>query len=469
MLKGDYLNNADVKDFTKWLATALNDKSITHSYTMPGDKQINFSGLEDALYQYYWRFKVQIPGKQRKREGEDYAASAEVLTILSQGLSNSIRLANLPEKNPAIRDWSIAVMKWGGVTNGNVKWLNANVNNLADKIEDTSNILRGNNDDLNILRPVITRFNAGMTKIYSLLLEDFIIYDSRVAAALAWLVVCWCRENRLAAVPELLQFSCMPPNQDNNARIQKIRNPSNGGYSFPWMNNNPSRHAHWNLRASWILAKAINTSKGTRFHAHINPLRALEAALFMWGYDLGQNSPNKTVPNNPTGNIPSSHQRTIQPDTVLDTTENAWQESVTHGGKKKQFSWRFDNDSDAIVIDRKLTRHDIFTLREIFSVIQALYGNLADDWYPLANSVVKMEDGTEVIGLGSSIYAGSNDTTHGQAASQLGVILEYAGIFKWNGRSRNIAWRLRSNLPPRTVEELRSYFESSLAISQKVM
>ena len=36
--------------------------------------------------------------------------------------------------------------------------------------------------------------NSGFTKIYSLYIDDFIIYDSRVGAALGFLVRCYCEE-----------------------------------------------------------------------------------------------------------------------------------------------------------------------------------------------------------------------------------------------------------------------------------
>ena len=42
-----------------------------------------------------------------------------------------------------------------------------------------------------------------------------------------------------------------------------------------------------NLRASWILAETLRKSKEACFHRKSDPLRALEASLFMWGYDLG--------------------------------------------------------------------------------------------------------------------------------------------------------------------------------------
>jgi hypothetical protein len=64
-----------------------------------------------------------------------------------------------------------------------------------------------------------------------------------------------------------------------------------------------------------------------------------------------------------------------------------------------------------------------------------------------------MYHGTEVAGLGSTIYRlCAGDTFHAQGASYLGVVLEEAGILEWNGRPRGIEWRL-SNYPE-TVEAL---------------
>lgn len=59
---------------------------------------------------------------------------------------------------------------------------------LANEIDSVKTILSGN-DDNSALK--VRRFNAGMSKVYSLIVADFIIYDSRVAAALAWFVARW--------------------------------------------------------------------------------------------------------------------------------------------------------------------------------------------------------------------------------------------------------------------------------------
>ena len=52
----------------------------------------------------------------------------------------------------------------------------------------------------------LNRFNAGITKVYSMVLENFIIYDSRVAAALGWLVAQFCRALFVTAVSRAWTF-----------------------------------------------------------------------------------------------------------------------------------------------------------------------------------------------------------------------------------------------------------------------
>ena len=66
-------------------------------------------------------------------------------------------------------------------------------------VEQVAEVLRqGNLDSPEFFSDL--RFNAGMTKVYSLMCDNFIIYDSRVAAALGWLVMKYCRDRKLTAL-----------------------------------------------------------------------------------------------------------------------------------------------------------------------------------------------------------------------------------------------------------------------------
>jgi len=75
----------------------------------------------------------------------------------------------------------------GGVRNRNDAWLQDNQVGLAAYLAHNAELL---NDPLCNADNVenVGRYNAGMTKIYALLLDAHIIYDSQVAAALALMV-----------------------------------------------------------------------------------------------------------------------------------------------------------------------------------------------------------------------------------------------------------------------------------------
>ena len=298
-----------------------------------------------------------------------------------------------------------------------------------------------------------------MTKVYSLLVPNFIIYDSRVAAALAWLVTKWCKHVSKRSVPDLLAFPCMPAKDGDNPRIRKSRNPSCGDWFFPRMNGNVRRHAQWNLRASWVLRECLNLSSGTEFHKcpPPNDLRALEAALFMLGYDLNQsslpNSPFETMLDEPCNTEPFISYDEPESDIDISQCKEGWESSSTLGGREKPFAWVFNIDKDSIVIDRGLRNNDEFSESEIFCLLHRLYDRFGYDWFPLANSLTKLPIQTETDGLGSTIYSMSHDTTHAQAASQSAILMQY-GLFEWNQRSRCIAWRMRETPPP-TIDDLR--------------
>jgi len=52
-------------------------------------------------------------------------------------------------------------------------------------------------------------------------------------------------------------------------------------------------------------------------------------------------------------------------------------------------------------------------------------------WFPLANDVQKLGNGTEVTGLGVAILNHApGDIEHAQGASYLGVVLDHLGVLK---------------------------------------
>jgi hypothetical protein len=272
MNKQEYLNDEHVKSFIAWMGQQLHAASrLGHGYVRPGSAPLHFANLAAAFDGYDWEFSfLRIDG--RRCAGRSFAENAAVL----DGLQQRLRDAVAAHDDAMACDAAVEVMRWGGVAPRNEAWLRANENGVDDDRAD--------------LGPGL-RFNAGMTKVYSLLLDHFVIYDSRVAGALAWFAAAWVAEQGARRIPDSLRFPCMPAKEDAKARRRKLRNPWTGENGFPTLGSRPHVHARWNLRASWIVRALLELDPGTVFGSGTAGSRRLEAALFMWGYDLTPPTP----------------------------------------------------------------------------------------------------------------------------------------------------------------------------------
>jgi hypothetical protein len=173
-------------------------------------------------------------------------------------------------------------LQWGGVLPRNkqrllstpnvMNYFNSNIQKFISPTLDTSN-------DLSTIH-----LNSGYTKIYSLLIDNFIIYDGRVGAAMGLLVSEFLKVKKFINIPTTLDFAYGNPKMsDSNKKDFSKRNPSNFEYKFKALSNNSRLHIDNNIRANWLLQRVATESK---FNSLKNPLRSLEAALFMIGYDI---------------------------------------------------------------------------------------------------------------------------------------------------------------------------------------
>ena len=123
----------------------------------------------------------------------------------------------------------------------------------------------------------VSLINSGFSKIYSLLLDGFPIYDSRVACGLASLVRLSCEETGRPDVPAALAFG-IPPSQ---ARAH--RDPSCRELSFPriWT---PRRYAQSNVMAAWL--PDVISQHPPFAELGSERQRTLQSAMFMIGYTV---------------------------------------------------------------------------------------------------------------------------------------------------------------------------------------
>lgn len=385
-----------VREFIDWLAGNLSSKTLfMHEYIdRRSGRKWQFNGLEDACERYQWKHRG-VPGVP---PGNTLASNADALDALRTALQSALACGN----DHAACDAACAVMRWGGVGAGNIRWLQTNTEGLAKLLCSTTAVLDSGNPGL--LHKNL-RFNAGMTKVYSLLAEDFIIYDSRVAAALGWLVVKYCQENGLSRVPEGLAFPWAPSKEAPNAAVPKNRNPGRNGLSFPRLNPGPL-HAEWNLKASWILGEVLRRDKTSQFvqPSSIPALRRLEAALFMIGYDLPRSDrAAQAVPSS----IPAPHP--------------AWTECYTTA-RQKQFHYRID---DTGIL---LKRGSRFPVDVINRMLNNLREECGDAPFRLANSATQVRANEAEFGIGTAYFRATYDRGNPPDSSALAAVLADIGV-----------------------------------------
>lgn len=279
----DYLNIKVVKEFVGYLATILSGECEVDSGYFDRFKRVHvkFGVLQDAFDSYYW-----------PKPGESYKNNAAALSLLQDRVRRVFNDGSAA--GGEINECIGGVLLWGAggkktqIYTANMSWLEMQ-NSFG---RGTNEILKsacdafGESFDESMFGNDGIRSNAGFTKIYALLLDDFVIYDSRVAAALGSLVVRFCRDKKLDYIPESLLFNWMPATGADN------RNPSTESLVFMPVRNIASRHAYSNWRANIVIknaiSKAMMTGRGVDWMTNDvqsgdTALRRVEAALFMLG------------------------------------------------------------------------------------------------------------------------------------------------------------------------------------------
>ena len=296
MNKSSYLALSEVKDFIEWLSALLNSdipESFVHGYLIEprgrasSRKQWRCSTIYNAFEQSEWRFSFKDCYTGENKQGSSYSESEAELNYLREKLIAAVKSG---DNNSCFNVCSM-ILKWGGVlgsrNRGNEKILHEMREYLASYLKKVKVFFEGKCElssryqiKLEIGKVDIV-MNAGFTKIYSLLCDEFIIYDGRVGAALGCLVVSFLNSpmgERCKAIPAGLDFYY------GNAKNPKVnRNPSVGNYQFKALSTSYPVHIRNNLKANWIIS-ALNLKDSKGFSSSILPTRSFESALFMIGY-----------------------------------------------------------------------------------------------------------------------------------------------------------------------------------------
>ena len=270
MDRAAYLSDADVRAFLDWAEPIVTQKwRIDHSWTSPKWGTRCFETLFDAYKGYEWKFRVNLPD-HGMCEGESYEDSVRVLDALRRQLRENAERGD----TDGFLEAAIAVVEWGGVRR-NRQRLRDLGDEVLPRLTANARLLDPDTADLDHLSG-IEEMNSGFSKIYSLLLTDFPIYDSRVACALASLVRWFCQEKDRESIPGALAFRVLP------AQGKARRDPSGEHFKFPKVHYpGTARYAQSNVMAAWLLGEL---AKHPPFCGEDDPLHALQSAMFMIGY-----------------------------------------------------------------------------------------------------------------------------------------------------------------------------------------
>lgn len=412
-----------VQPFINWLSENLYNETLEHSYINRRNSQpVCFASIYDAFEKYQWSHpaidRLHVP------KGNTFASNAEALGALRENLRASIK----NESDEGTCQAAVDVMSWGGVTLGNTSWLIANTNGLAVRLAEIRDGLDSGNSRHQSLIDRTLRFNAGMTKVYSLISKDFIIYDSRVAAALG-LAIAKYVESGNSMVQEL-GFPWSPAKEGKNARNPKNRDPGTGELKFPRLREGPL-HAEWNLKASWLLCAVIEQDKKKqgKFAQLDEPLRGLEAALFMIGYDL------PGLPVTADDALRDNDELPLSSDLYPGPWTDCW--TLVH---RNPFEYRLTDGGVEVRNGRK------YPDEIVNGTLSKLWNYFGNEAFPLQNSLTAVPDGTAEMGLGVAYY--QTCQRNPPDTSRLAAVLEDQQILLrvHVENSRGLHWKINSDL-----------------------
>lgn len=256
--------------------------SFCHAYqTKKPKNQYKFHSIYDAYQKYAWNFKC-VDENNKTIEGYTLAESTKALNNVKHLLAESIERNDYEMCQSAC----LQVLKWGGVLNKNQDIIFQLDTDIIAYMTNARTIL-AHIETIDERKLSTLHMGSGFSKIYALLLDDFVIYDSRVGAALCFLIRKYCEENKISQVPTVLQFSWALARGKSCPIVYNPRNPGNSKYHFPVFTTNKTRHFSDNIKANWLL-QLILDSTSSQFSdlPKAEQLRALESALFMIGYQV---------------------------------------------------------------------------------------------------------------------------------------------------------------------------------------
>jgi hypothetical protein len=285
MEKRQYLDRPHVRAFCNYLARWF-DSGQVHlrlkaTRFVPGGIDTECCGIAEILENYRWA------SSWTDSNGVEVASSCWKSTEKSLfGLRRQLSAAIKERKDTPVLEACRRVCEWGG-DRSFLKGAMAFLSNLqgqgavSNYLERCKNELALSSADLGKLqRAPSIKMNSMLSKIHALLADDGLpIYDSRVAGAIGGLVELYLRAEKVGRRPHELDFPAIQVHRSAASLIP--------GVVPKWVSYSDSRS--WvdaKVRLGWILRAVVEPSEGEVQERAERRMHAMEAALFMVGYDV---------------------------------------------------------------------------------------------------------------------------------------------------------------------------------------
>ncbi len=294
MMRQLFLQDADVREFSEWLAGRLTDLTVRLNMSISPYMPLGLNAVTtfDQLVPdcYRWRFTGMVTG--------DWLETMMRMRDLSIALREAVDRDDVAATHAACE----AIVEWGADRNSRVG-ASAYLVGLGDKLpvylKTSGNALRLAEPDPSGTFRSIPRMNSTLCKIHALYAADGLpIYESRVAAAVGTLVEMWRRDTGRDAqpLPPMLRFPAVGNQLQRRVRraFPDAVDPGVLSYNLGSEIATAGRWASAAVRVGLLMEETLRRGPPERFVAwpHRHGAQAPRArmaafigALFTAGYD----------------------------------------------------------------------------------------------------------------------------------------------------------------------------------------
>lgn len=277
-----FLALPEVISFTDWLSAHLPQRrirlDIASSKFVPQGLQADTTFAELVPHCYRWRATKMTCG--------DWTESSAKTQNLAKALRTAVQAGDAIATMQACSD----ILLWGGERNpaqGARPFLMALGTDICAYIVDADRQMSLEYGNLQSGFGSVQRMNSMLTKVHAFYsTQGLPIYDSRVSAAAAALVEFWRRTSQDCTLPEALQFPLAGGSAKAEHKLDCLfEQPEEPGRLNYATANTTARWASAKLRLAWVMAETLRKTPAL-FGDQPERMRAMEASLFMVGYDI---------------------------------------------------------------------------------------------------------------------------------------------------------------------------------------